>query len=318
MARTVLSRVFCLALVVGAWPANAASVRTFVASTGTDSGACSRAAPCRSFAYAVSQTSNAGEVDVLDSAGYGPVTLTQSISIINSAGNTANIAVPSNQNGITISAAETDNIVLRGLTLEGGKVGSNGIVFNSGASLTVSECSIQNFSGVARKGNGILLQPETGAVKIAVSNTSTSGNQNYGIYYAPTATGTAAANIAIDTVAARNNTSGIRIENTTSSAGAVVAAITSTIASSNSVAGFYFTSSSGLLRASISSSTAMGSQYGLFVAGAANAYLGQSVIIGNGTGVYTQGGAAAYTYKNNQIDGNTQGSSGQFLTTTLQ
>ena len=164
-------------------PAAAAAVRTFVASTGVDSGGCSRAAPCRSFAYAVPQTAPGGELDVLDSGGYGTATLTQAISIINPEGNIASVAVPLNLNGITISAGSNDNVVLRGLTFEGSNAGANGIVFNSGGGLTVERCTLQNFVGIGTTGNGILLQPSSDGPTFLISNTTTSNTATSGLQY---------------------------------------------------------------------------------------------------------------------------------------
>lgn len=175
-----------LAFVCGAIqlsPVSAAAVRTFVASTGTDSGGCSRAAPCRSFAYAATQTSAGGELAVLDTAGYGALTITQAISIVNSSGTIASIAVPANQNGITISAGEFDNVVLRGLTFEGSNAGANGIVFNSGGGLTVRDCTLQNFVGVGTAGNGILLAPSSGNPTFLIANTTTSNTAVSGLQY---------------------------------------------------------------------------------------------------------------------------------------
>jgi hypothetical protein len=69
-----------LACGLSAVPAHAAT-RTFVSGTGTDSGTCGRATPCRTFAFALTQTAAGGEIDVLDAAGYGAVTITKGISI---------------------------------------------------------------------------------------------------------------------------------------------------------------------------------------------------------------------------------------------
>lgn len=63
-----------VAVLVATGPALAASQRTFVASNGSEANACSLVAPCRSFTRALTQTSPKGEIVVLDSAGYGPVT----------------------------------------------------------------------------------------------------------------------------------------------------------------------------------------------------------------------------------------------------
>jgi hypothetical protein len=63
-----------LALGFSAVPAHALAARTWVSGHGADSGACTLAAPCRTFAFALTQTASGGEIDVLDPAGYGPVT----------------------------------------------------------------------------------------------------------------------------------------------------------------------------------------------------------------------------------------------------
>src|SRR5262245_34837012 len=63
-----------------------AAQRTFVASTGSDANPCTLTAPCRSFATAIANTSPNGEVIVKDTAGYGPVTITKSVSIVSPPG----------------------------------------------------------------------------------------------------------------------------------------------------------------------------------------------------------------------------------------
>jgi hypothetical protein len=85
---------------------------------GTDSGACTRAAPCRTFALALTQTAAGGEIDVLDPAGYGAVTINKSISIVNDGVGVAAIGASSG-NAITITAGASDSVHLRGLTIEG-------------------------------------------------------------------------------------------------------------------------------------------------------------------------------------------------------
>ena len=83
-----------LACGLSAAPAQAGPNRTWVSGTGTDSGACTRAAPCRTFAFALTQTAAGGEIDVLDPAGYGTVTITKAISIVNDGVGVAAIGAP--------------------------------------------------------------------------------------------------------------------------------------------------------------------------------------------------------------------------------
>jgi len=138
-------------------PLSGSSPRTFVSSAGMDTNPCSRSAPCRSFGAAIAQTAAGGEVIVLDSAGYGPATIGSSISLIAPRGVYAGVSVPGGA-GITISAAATDVVTLRGLTLNG-TGGGDGIYLASGGVLYLQQLTIQNFSDY-----GILALPTTSAV----------------------------------------------------------------------------------------------------------------------------------------------------------
>ena len=109
--------------------------RVFVAAQGSDGNPCTFAAPCRTFQHAHDTVAAGGEIDVLDPAGYGALTITKAISI--QGHGFSGITVASGDNGITINAGSTDKVTLNGLLIEGGGIGLNGIVFNSGASLTV-------------------------------------------------------------------------------------------------------------------------------------------------------------------------------------
>lgn len=123
--------------------AMATAQRTFVASNGNDANPCSLPQPCRTFARAITQTSAGGEVIILDSAGYGVVTITQSVSIIAPAGVYAGISVASG-NGITVDGAGI-RVTLRGLTINS-QGGAIGVHFVHGASLLVEGCRVSGFT----------------------------------------------------------------------------------------------------------------------------------------------------------------------------
>src|SRR5882672_3584378 len=127
---------------------HAQAPRTWVSGVGDDANPCSRTAPCKTFAGAISKTAPAGEINVLDPGGFGAVTITKSITI-SSEGFEAGVLV-SGTNGIIINAQATDTIILRGLDLEGMGTGLDGINFQSGGTLHVEKCTINNF-----KTNGI-------------------------------------------------------------------------------------------------------------------------------------------------------------------
>src|SRR5258708_11511189 len=137
---------------LGVPPEAFAAQRTFVSSTGIDTNACSIVAPCRSFATALTHTDPGGEIIVLDSAGYGPVTITQSASIVAPPGVYAGISVFPTFDGVVINAAGAI-VTLRGLTING-QGGSVGIHFQQGARLAVDRCTI-----VGMAGHGITPRP---------------------------------------------------------------------------------------------------------------------------------------------------------------
>ena len=116
--------------------------RTFVASTGLDTNPCSIVQPCRSFAAAMLNTAPDGEVIVLDSAGYGPVSIAQHVSIIAPPGIYAGISVPGPVAGVTISSAR---VVLEGLTINGTS-GTVGISATTGSEVYLNNCAISNFA----------------------------------------------------------------------------------------------------------------------------------------------------------------------------
>src|SRR3954466_3249056 len=105
-----------LAAMLAAAPANAQATRTWVSGVGDDANPCSRTAPCKTFAGAISKTAPAGEINVLDPGGFGAVTITKSITI-SSEGFEAGVLV-SGTNGIIVNAGNTANVVLRGLDIE--------------------------------------------------------------------------------------------------------------------------------------------------------------------------------------------------------
>ncbi len=130
--------------------AAALAQRTFVsAASGNDANPCTRTAPCRNFQAAIAQTASGGEVVVLDSGGYGMVTINQAVSLVAPPGVYAGISVFSGTGfsaaGITITAGASDVVTIRGLTLNG-LGGDFGIVFNSGAALYVQDTVFKNLS----------------------------------------------------------------------------------------------------------------------------------------------------------------------------
>ena len=97
--------------------AQAQATRTWVSGVGDDANPCSRTAPCKTFAGAISKTAAAGEIDCLDPGGFGAVTITKAITL-NCSGTFGSVLV-AGTNGIIINALATDKVVLRNIQIHG-------------------------------------------------------------------------------------------------------------------------------------------------------------------------------------------------------
>jgi len=251
--------------------AQAQATRTWVSGVGDDANPCSRTAPCKTFAGAISQTAAGGEIDALDPGGFGAVTITKAITIDGGGGQVASILV-SGTNGITVAAGSTDVVILRNLRINGiegtGSGGIEGIHFQSGAALHVEDCNIFGFTG-----NGINVATTAANTDLFVSNTFLTNNDN-GIQIGP-------------------------------SAGNVRSMLDQVRAKDNSGYGFLVNSGAGLTGTVIDDSSAVVNGTGIGVNGG-KLYLGNSVIIRNNVGVAITGGTVL-SYKTNMIDGNYTG-----------
>ena len=124
---------------------SAQASRTWVSGVGDDVNPCSRTAPCKTFAGAISKTAAGGEIDALDPAGYGAVTITKAITIDGGGGQVASVLV-AGTNGIVVQAGPSDVVILRNLRINGIGTGINGIRFLSGKDLNVENCYIFGFT----------------------------------------------------------------------------------------------------------------------------------------------------------------------------
>jgi hypothetical protein len=251
--------------------AQAQATRTWVSGVGDDANPCSRTAPCKTFAGAISKTAAGGEIDALDPAGYGAVTITKGITIDGGGGQVASVLV-SGTNGIVVQAGPTSVVTLRNLRINGiegtGAGGLNGIRYLSGAALHVENCNIFGFTG-----DGInVATSTTGALFVTDTFLTNNGN---GVQIAPTA-------------------------------GNVRSMLVRVRAHDNSGFGFFLHPTAGVGAGTvIDDSSALINGTGIGVTGA-TLWLGNSVIIRNGVGVSVTGGSVL-SYKTNMIDGNTMG-----------
>jgi hypothetical protein len=249
--------------------AQAQATRTWVSGVGDDANPCSRTAPCKTFAGAISKTAPGGEIDALDPGGFGTVTITKGITIDGGGGQVASI-LASGTNGITVNAGLTDVVTLRNLRINGiegtGSGGLNGIRYLSGAALHVQDCNIFGFTQ-----DGINVSTSAANAALFVNNTFLTKNGN-GIQIAP-------------------------------SAGNVRSMLVHVWAQDNSGFGFLLNPGASVgAGTAINESSAVVNGTGIGVNGG-KLFLGNSVIVKNNVGVAITGGTAL-SYKTNMIDGN--------------
>ncbi len=135
---------FAAVTLLAATAASAQATRTWVSGVGDDANPCSRTAPCKTFAGAISKTAAGGEISVLDPGGFGAVTITKSITI-NGDGTLAGI-LAAGTNGVIVNAGATDRVTLRNLSIHGAGTGLNGIRYLAGGTLIVDHCTIEGFT----------------------------------------------------------------------------------------------------------------------------------------------------------------------------
>ena len=155
-----------LALTLGiASMAHAQATRTWVSGVGDDVNPCSRTAPCKTFAGAISKTATGGIINAIDSAGFGAVTITKSITIDASPFMGGVLQSGAGASGIVINALSSSVISLRGLDIEGVSGAANGVRILVAGSVSVENTSIYGFvRGISAEGSV--------AMKINVFNTT--------------------------------------------------------------------------------------------------------------------------------------------------
>ena len=257
---------------------------------------CAAAAPCRFFTAAMSVTNPNGEVIVLDSGGYGAVTITQSVALIAPTGVYAGISVFPGADGVTIATAGV-NVVLRGLSING-QGGNNGINMTAGNSLTIENCVISNLTQ-----NGILVNAAT---NVNITDTIVRRNGSNGI----TLQNGVKATITRAVVSGNVNNPGIYLYGNTPSTSTVD--IADSTVDGNSY-GIYALSnvSTAILKLSVRDSRIVrNSNYGLVAqsttGAAASLTASNNMVSNNGFGLAASGAGAKVISTGNTVTGNTQ------------
>jgi len=302
VSRFALSGIMLASIFAGVlWGAavQAQPARVFVAAQGSDSNACTFAAPCRTFQHAHDVVAANGEIDVLDPAGYGVLTIGKAISI--QGHDFAGIAVGIGGTGITIDAGPSDKINLRGLIIEGSGAGLHGITFRVGASLTVQSCVVRGFT---KDGIHFVTDSSSSTSHLSVSNTFIGDNGEDGILVSWLAADTNITAVFDRVGLYANANAGIRVQDPGSFNGTINATVVDSVAA-KSLYGFR-NSSLMPITLMVVRSVAANNGTGVSATGsAATVRVGQSVVTGNAVGLQALAGAALLSYGDNNVDGNT-------------
>jgi hypothetical protein len=286
---------------LGAAPASAQATRTWVSGVGDDFNPCSRTAPCKTFAGAISKTIAGGEINCLDPGGFGAVTITKSMTI-SCEGVTAGIAA-SSTTGVIVNALSTDFVFLKGLDIDGGPPGTpgvNGIRMLSAAYVHVEDCVIRNFKAVSPNGFGIKVDT-AGTLKFTVTRTTLfnngTGATGGGIFVRPTANATQGL---IEKSVIDRNVFGITVDGSGGTTGLNISVRESSIVG-NTQTGILATTGAIGTGVMVTRTAASNNNVGLATSGAgAVMRVGNSEITGNATGV----SGTVNSYGTNQLDGN--------------
>jgi Right handed beta helix region len=163
----------------------AQATRTWVSGVGDDANPCSRTAPCKTFAGAISKTALGGEISVLDPGGYGAVTITKPITI-SGVGEQSSILASGVQGVIinitqVINAPQTNTVTLRNLQINGAGVtlGTNGVHAFGNTTVILDHVNVFGFGT-----NGVLAEDNS---RVSITNGVFFNNSGIAIHAIETA-----------------------------------------------------------------------------------------------------------------------------------
>jgi hypothetical protein len=300
-------------LMIGSVTASAQATRTWVSGVGDDANPCSRTAPCKTWAGAISKTAVGGEIDALDPGGFGAVTITKSITLdgggtfasILGAGTTG-IIINLNNPADTAKTVKIRNLSINGVN-GGTSPGFNGIRVQGEANLFVEGCTIFGFNSV-----GIDFEPSLGTQsQLWVTNTILTSNGTGGVLIKPAAG--VAARATLDKVRMeKNQTAGLRAEDR------AIVTVRDSVSASNSANGFLAFSAGQPVELNLESvvSTHNGTNGVKSEGAGAVVRLSNVTVVSNNTGLTTASGGTFLSFGNNKVAGNTPGGDGVTPPTT--
>jgi hypothetical protein len=313
--RSISSSIFVAAVlsIAGLSASSAlAQSRVFLAAQGSDSNPCTFALPCRTFQHAHDTVAAGGEINVLDPAGYGAVTITKAIGILGHG--FAGISVVAGI-AITINAPSNAAVALNGLVIEGNGSGSVGILFNTGKSLVVESCIVRNSTsdGLAFNASSTTLQT------LAVTDSSFTGNGGNGMTIATASSGDVTAVVA--RVGLFNNAlAGLQAFGANGT-GEINVAVTDSVAGNNNGAvlspGFLAQAGGPSVALALTRITSAGNGTGVSAFGSgATVKLTQSTVVANTIGFSADNGGIIFSFGDNTMD--TKGSVGSLTSAPKQ
>jgi len=290
-----IASAFALIAVLAPAAANAQATRTWVSGVGDDVNPCSRTAPCKTFAGAISKTARGGEISVLDPGGFGAVTITKSITINGTPG--AGFGAIT---GASVSSAVLINIIdpadtkrtvrLKWLAINGMSTGVNGVRIISsvpGSSVVIENTNIDGFTS-----RGISDERTVGG-KLVVSDTTIRHVGESAIRIA--AGGTNKIDATLTNVRAHNAAAAALTVN-----GAAKAMVSNSVFSGST---FGLDIEQANTEATVDNSTISGNTTGIFTTGGATLRLSNSTVSFNGTGA----NGTVNSFTNNRFVGNGAG-----------
>jgi hypothetical protein len=273
--------------------ASAQATRTWVSGVGDDVNPCSRTAPCKTYAGAISKTAKDGEISTLDPGGFGTVTITKSITINGTPGQGYGSILAALTTGVIVNITDVNDVRktvrLNWLDINGASTGIDGIRFIAGNALHVENTVIDGFTG-----NGINLSASSQAVNQLHVRNVTIRNVASGVNIANTSTN--ATQISFDHVNVSKATNGLNAGN--GSRGQ----ISNSVFSSCSGAGINATQGSSATDISVNDSAISASGTGIATGAGTHVRIARVVITGNGNALGL--GGAVDTGGNNTIMGN--------------
>jgi hypothetical protein len=264
----LIPAIFVIALAVPA-SASAQATRTWVSGVGDDANPCSRTAPCKTFAGAISKTATKGEINCLDPGGFGGVTITKAISI--RCHYTEGGVLVSGTNAIVVNAPADAQVNLQGLDINGLGTGLNGVRVLAARAVRIIDSQIYGFVR-----NAVNLEPSNANFKGLVSNTIIENNTGNGVMLVPNGAAATGARATVKNSFIQNNGCGV------------------TAASFIPDAAFAFGTDCGISNNVGSNQSEVNT-------------INTTIVDNNFSGVFSKGGVAFNRITNNEVIGNANG-----------